>query len=89
MCRTGTGQKLGGQYGSLTVHRRISAQSRAAEGRGQSRGMVGRKKSALEVIACESRHFSDIWVKDDPTVLNCKDTLDVNTFCKKVVNAGL
>ena len=50
---------------------------------------VGRKKSALEVIVCESRHFSDIWVKDDPTVLNCKDTLDVNTFCKKVVNAGL
>ena len=50
-------EQLGGQYGSLTVHRRISAQSRAAEGRGQSRGMVGRKKSALEVGREEKKCF--------------------------------
>lgn len=71
--RTGTGQEQGGRQGPLRSGR---AWSGAAKGGGRSGGLRQEgKKSVLEVTACESRRCSDVWLRDDPTVLARKGAL--------------
>lgn len=48
-----------------------------------------KEKKFWRLIACESRRFKDIWVRDDPRVLNFQDTPNVDTFYNKVINANL
>lgn len=53
-------------------------QRRGTEKRVQLSKRIWRKKN-WRLIACESRHFNDIYIKDDPSVLNFKATLSVDT----------
>lgn len=44
-------------------------------------------KEFWRLITSESRYFNE--VKDDPNVLNFKNTLSMDTFCTEIINVHL